>query len=349
MIEHLLRENIRRLKPYSTARDDFSGDGISVWLDANESPYNHSLADLSEVSLNRYPDPHQRRLKAHLARLKGVRPEQMFIGGAGSDEAIDLVYRMFCEPGRENVVAISPTYGVYAVAADINNVEYREVSLTEDFQINVDALLNACDSSTKLVWICSPNNPTSNAFPREVIEDILQKFSGIVVVDEAYIDFSDQGSMLPLLDRYPRLIVMQTLSKAWGMASLRLGMAFASEEIAAVMAMVKYPYNVNGPTQAVVERLTSNSRGEQIAEIISERRRLEEELPKMPCVVKVCPSDANFLLVKMTDANGIYDYLLRHGALVRNRTKVRGCNGCLRITVGTPEENTRLLSLLANL
>ncbi|MGM9843730.1 MAG: histidinol-phosphate transaminase [Muribaculaceae bacterium] len=334
-----IRPNIKALSPYSTARDDFKGGNISVWLDANESPYNNGV--------NRYPDPHQHELKRHIAKLKGVSPEQIFVGGAGSDEAIDLVYRIFCRPGVDNVVSISPSYGVYSVAAAINDVEFREVQLGSGYSLPVNSLLEATDERTKVIWVCSPNNPTANAFERAEIARLAESFDGIVVVDEAYIDFSERGSMLELLESYPNLIVLQTFSKAWGMASLRLGMAFASAEIASIFGRVKYPYNVNGPTQErVVGHIVNDDISEQVAEIKRERETLATALSEMGIVRKVYPSDANFLLVKFDNPDAIYDYLLENGALVRNRNKLAGCEGCLRITVGTPEENARVVALL---
>lgn len=334
-----VRPNILALAPYSTARDDFKGGDISIWLDANESPYDNGV--------NRYPDPHQRKLKQHIAMLKGVRESQIFIGGAGSDEAIDLVYRIFCRPGEDNVVAISPSYGVYSVAAAINDVEYREVQLKSDYALPVNRLLKATDPRTKVIWVCSPNNPTANAFPRADIARLAEAFDGMVVVDEAYIDFSEHGSMLELLDRYPNIIVMQTFSKAWGMASLRLGMAFGSDEIASIFAKVKYPYNVNGPTQeAVIEHILNDDITARVNEIIEQRRQLAQELETLPHVHAVHHSDANFLLVKFDEPDAIYDYLIENGVIVRNRSRLPACDGCLRITVGTPEENNRVITLL---
>lgn len=334
-----VRPNILALAPYSTARDDYKGGDISIWLDANESPY--------DTGVNRYPDPHQRKLKQHIAALKGVRESQIFIGGAGSDEAIDLVYRIFCRPGEDNVVAISPSYGVYSVAAAVNDVEYREVQLKTDYSLPVNRLLKATDPRTKVIWVCSPNNPTANAFPRADIARLAEAFDGMVVVDEAYIDFSEHGSMLELLDRYPNIIVMQTFSKAWGMASLRLGMAFGSDEIAAIFAKVKYPYNVNGPTQeAVIEHILNDDIAPRVNEIIAQRQHLAESLETLPVVRAVHHSDANFLLVKFDEPDAIYDYLIENGVIVRNRSKLPACDGCLRITVGTPEENHRVITLL---
>lgn len=325
--------------PYSTARDDYKGGDISVWLDANESPYNNGV--------NRYPDPHQKALKGEIAQLKGVTPEQVFVGN-GSDEAIDLCFRIFCEPGVDNVVAIAPTYGMYAVAAAINNVAVREVPLeAETYALNVPAMLAAADAHTRLMWVCSPNNPTGNAFSLQQLETLANNFSGVLVVDEAYIDFSSQPSMLTVLSKHPNVVVLQTLSKAWGMAGLRLGLAFASPMIADIFARVKYPYNVNAPTQAeVAMRLHAEPHDAHVAEVCSQRQWLATELAKMPCVLKVYHSDANFLLVKVTDADVIYDHLVANGIIVRNRNRVKGCEGCLRITVGTPAENVNVIDAL---
>ena len=334
-----IRNNIKELLPYSTARDDYKGGDISVWLDANESPYNNGV--------NRYPDPHQKALKGEIAQLKGVTPEQVFVGN-GSDEAIDLCFRIFCEPGVDNVVAIAPTYGMYAVAAAINNVAVREVPLeAETYTLNVPAMLAAADANTRLMWVCSPNNPTGNAFSLQQLEALADNFSGVLVVDEAYIDFSSQPSMLTVLSKHPNVVVLQTLSKAWGMAGLRLGLAFASPMIADIFARVKYPYNVNAPTQAeVAKRLHAEPHDAHVAEVCSQRQWLATELAKMPCVLKVYHSDANFLLVKVTDADAIYDHLVANGIIVRNRNRVKGCEGCLRITVGTPAENVNVIDAL---
>lgn len=334
-----IRNNIKELLPYSTARDDYKGGDISVWLDANESPYNNGV--------NRYPDPHQKALKGEIAQLKGVTPEQVFVGN-GSDEAIDLCFRIFCEPGVDNVVAIAPTYGMYAVAAAINNVAVREVPLeAETYALNVPAMLAAADAHTRLMWVCSPNNPTGNAFSLQQLEALADNFGGVLVVDEAYTDFSSQPSMLTVLSKHPNVVVLQTLSKAWGMAGLRLGLAFASPMIADIFARVKYPYNVNAPTQVeVAKRLHAEPHDAHVAEVCSQRQWLATELAKMPCVLKVYHSDANFLLVKVTDADAIYDHLVANGIIVRNRNRVKGCEGCLRITVGTPAENVNVIDAL---
>ena len=336
-LDTLVRANIRDLEPYSTARDEYSGGNIEVWLDANENPYDNGV--------NRYPDPHQRELKALLSRIKGVPASQIFVGN-GSDEAIDLAFRVFCTPGRDNAISIAPTYGMYGVAAATNDVELRTVQLAEDFALPVGELLAAADDNTKLLWLCSPNNPTGNAFPRADIERLLNEFGGIVVLDEAYIDFADDGGFLPVLERYPNLIILQTLSKAWGMAGLRLGLAFASEEIAGYFARVKYPYNIGCLTQQAVIRRLQDDIAPQVAEIREQRRLLAAALAECPAIERVYPSQANFLLVRTPDPDGLYDALVERGVIVRNRSRVRGCEGCLRITVGTPAENLRTIETI---
>lgn len=338
-LEALVRPNIWALEPYSCARDEFKGMEAHVFLDANENPYNGPI--------NRYPDPLQEKLKEQLAPMKGVRASQIFLGN-GSDEAIDLVYRIFCTPGRDNVVAIMPTYGMYKVCADINNVEYRGVPLTADWQFDPKALLAATDEKTKVIWICSPNNPTGNDFPRELIHEVLTGFEGIVVIDEAYSDFSKEVPFRSLLDKYPNLIVLNTFSKAWASAAIRLGMAFASEEIIGLFNRVKYPYNVNLLTQEKALALLSDfsSIDGWLAQIRRERENVLPALAELPIVEKVFPTDANFVLVRVTDANGIYRYLIERGIVVRNRSRVQLCNNCLRITIGTRQENNELLGAL---
>ncbi|WP_418974812.1 histidinol-phosphate transaminase [Alistipes finegoldii] len=338
-LAQLVRPNILALQPYSTARDEYAGGGIGVWLDANESPYDNGV--------NRYPDPHQRELKAQLAALKGVRSGQIFLGN-GSDEAIDLAFRIFCEPGRDNAVSIAPTYGMYRVAAQTNDVELREVPLGADFSLPVEALLAAADGRTKLLWLCSPNNPTGNAFPDREIEELLRRFDGVVVLDEAYIDFAEGRGFLPRLDEFPNLIVLQTLSKAWGMAGLRLGLAFASERIAALFGQVKYPYNINTLTQQTAAECLRRNIAAQVAQIREERGRLAAALAGCGCIEQVYPSQANFLLVKTADPDRLYGELIAAGVIVRNRTRIAGCEGCLRITVGTPAENGRMLETVKN-
>lgn len=338
-LSQLVRPNILALQPYSTARDEYQGGEIEVWLDANESPYDNGV--------NRYPDPHQRELKKQLAALKGVRPEQVFIGN-GSDEAIDLAFRIFCEPGRDNAVSIAPTYGMYRVAAQTNDVEMREVPLGPDFSLPVEALLAAADDRTKLLWLCSPNNPTGNAFPEREIEQLLRRFEGMVLLDEAYIDFAEGRGFLPRLGEFPNLIVLQTLSKAWGMAGLRLGLAYASEEVAALYGRVKYPYNINTLTQQAVAETLRRDISAEITEIRSERERLAQALAAGACIERIYASQANFLLVKTAAPDRLYRELLAAGVIVRNRSRIRGCEGCLRITVGRPGENERLLETVKN-
>ncbi len=338
-LQKLVRPNIRALEPYSCARDEFKGMEAHVFLDANENPFNDPI--------NRYPDPLQEKLKERLAPFKHVRPSQIFLGN-GSDEAIDLVYRIFCNPGKDNVVAISPTYGMYKVCADVNDVEYRSVPLSEDWQIDTKALLKATDAHTKVIWICSPNNPTGNDFPRETIHEVLTSFGGIVVVDEAYSDFSTNQPFRDLLDSYPNLIVLNTFSKAWASAAIRLGMAFASEEIIGLFNKVKYPYNVNLLTQkkalSMLDDITNVENW--MVQIRREREHVLPALQEIPIVLKVFPTDANFVLVRVTDANRIYRYLIEQGIVVRNRHRVQQCGNCLRITIGTRQENNELLGAL---
>ena len=338
-LKELTCPNVWALKPYSSARDEYSGVEASVFLDANENPYN--------TPNNRYPDPLQRELKALIAPLKGVKEENIFLGN-GSDEAIDLIFRAFCRPGIDNVVAIDPTYGMYQVCAEVNDVEYRKMLLDVYYQFKASSLLSAIDENTKAMFICSPNNPTGNSLCRKEIESLLKKFDGLVVVDEAYIDFSSSESLLKDLEQYPNLIVLQTFSKAWGCAAIRLGMAFASPEIIAIFNKIKYPYNVNRLTQE--EAIKVLHKPEQIKEwvnvLLEERTRVMEEFVKLPCCVRVFPTDANFFLAKVYEATQIYDYLVSEGIIVRNRTNVALCNDCLRITIGTKEENDALLDAL---
>lgn len=338
-LSQLVRPNILALQPYSTARDEYAGGGIDVWLDANESPYDNGV--------NRYPDPHQRALKALIAELKDVDAGRIFLGN-GSDEAIDLAFRIFCRPGLDNAVSIAPTYGMYRVAAATNDVQMREVPLGAGYSLPVGALLAAADERTKLIWLCSPNNPTGNAFPAQEIESLLRRFDGIVVLDEAYIDFADGGGFLPRLGEFPNLIVLQTLSKAWGMAGLRLGLAFASEEIAGLFGRVKYPYNINTLTQRAVAESLRRDISAQVAAIRAERSRLAAALAACPCIGQVYPSEGNFLLVKTAAPDPLYRELVAAGVIVRNRSRIAGCEGCLRITVGRPEENDRMLETVKN-
>lgn len=339
-LDSVVRRNILELCPYSTARDDFQGCA-SVFLDANENPY--------ENGYNRYPDPHQKDLKAKICAFKGIQSENLFLGN-GSDEAIDLIYRIFCEPGKDNVVSICPSYGMYEVAAATNDVEFRKVLLNEDFSLDSGRLLAAADSHTKALFICSPNNPSANAFELSQIEDIAARFKGIVVVDEAYIDFSTKGSAVGILERRPNVVVLQTMSKAKAMAGLRIGLAIASKAIIRLMSMVKYPYNISrAAMEKAVELLESIPSDAQTSEILSQREKLSKELEGIACVKKVFPSDANFILARFDDADATYDYLIGKGIIVRNRDKVALCKGCLRLTVGTPEENDILIQALKNM
>lgn len=334
----LVRPNILGLEAYSTARDDCGSNQPEIFLDANENPYNNGI--------NRYPDPHQKALKAKVAEIKGISADSLFIGN-GSDEAIDLVYRVFCVPGASNAVSIAPSYGMYEVAAAMNDIEFRKVQLRPDFSMDTEAMLSASDSKTRLMFICSPNNPTGNSFPVEQIEDILERFGGMVVLDEAYIDFSVRPSLVSLISRYPNLIVLQTLSKAWGMAGLRIGLAMADPAVIGLMSKVKYPYNINVVAQKMaLMKLDEAAKDKAVAEIVGQRFRLEKELAKCPEVKGIYSSDANFLLVGFENPDEVYERLLAGGVIVRNRSKVSGCEGCLRITVGTPVENDRLLRLL---
>ena len=337
-LRELVRPNVWNLKPYSSARDEFHGEA-SVFLDANENPWNSPY--------NRYPDPLQKELKAKLAKVKGVREEQIFLGN-GSDEAIDLCYRCFTRPGIDNVVAIEPTYGMYKVCANINDVEYRTVSLDGDFQINAGKMLDACDADTKLIWICSPNNPTGNNLNRDELIKIVTGFDGLVVVDEAYSDFSSEKPFRLELDNYPNLIVLNTFSKAWGCAAIRLGMAFAQKDVIDIFNKVKYPYNVNELTQKqAIEALKEPYDVDKWVKIILlERSRMADAFMMLPFCEKVYDSDANFLLVKVDNAQAIYDYLKANGIIVRNRTRVTLCSDCLRITIGSKGENNELLSAL---
>lgn len=336
----LVRPNILGLEAYSTARDDCGSNQPEIFLDANENPYNNGI--------NRYPDPHQKALKAKVAEIKGISADSLFIGN-GSDEAIDLVYRVFCVPGASNAVSIAPSYGMYEVAAAMNDVEFRKVRLKGDFSMDPEAMLSAADQKTRLMFICSPNNPTGNSFPVDQIEDILERFGGVVVLDEAYIDFSVRPSLTSLVKRYPNLIVLQTLSKAWGMAGLRIGLAIADPAVIALMSKVKYPYNINVLAQKMaLMKLDEAAKDKAVAEIVGQRFRLEKELAKCPEVKGIYSSDANFLLVRFENPDEVYERLLAGGVIVRNRSKVSGCEGCLRITVGTPVENDRLLRLLSS-
>ena len=338
-LKELVRPNIWSLAPYSSARNEYSGHKAHVFLDANENPYNKPY--------NRYPDPLQTDLKARIAKIKGVDASCIFLGN-GSDEAIDLVYRVFCEPGSNNVVAIEPTYGMYKVCADINNVEYRKVLLDDHYQLSAAKLLAACDENTKVVWLCSPNNPTGNNLDRSEIETVVKESQCIVVIDEAYADFSENRSFRKDLALYPNLIVLNTFSKAWGCAALRLGMAFASAEIIELFNKVKYPYNINLLTQEQADKILDRrfEVEDWVRLLLQERTKVMKAFAELPICKKVYPSDANFFLALVTDAQAVYDYLVEKGIIVRNRTRVELCNNCLRITIGTKSENIELLSAL---
>lgn len=343
-LNSLLRPHIAKIQPYTSARDEYSGKE-GIFLDANENPY----GSITDEDFNRYPDPYQLALKTEISKIKQVDPSQIFLGN-GSDEAIDLLFRAFCRPGKDNVILLPPTYGMYEVSAAINDVETRKVSLSMDFQLQVDLIFEKVDANTKIIFICSPNNPSGNKVNRQDILYILQKFEGIVVVDEAYIDFNDEPSFTTHLSEFPNLLVMQTFSKAWGLASLRLGMAFASRELIQILNKIKPPYNISGLTQdTVLESIQNVGKvNRMIAEILEERAYLEKELSNLTFIQKVFPSQANFLLVKMPKANEVYHALIDSKIIVRNRSKVVLCEDCLRITVGTRYENETLISALKN-
>ena len=340
-LKELVRENIWKLKPYSCARDEFKGEA-KAYLDANENPFN--------TLYNRYPDPLQWAVKEKIADIKYVKPSQIMLG-VGSDEPIDLIFRVFCEPKIDNVVAINPTYGMYGVCADINNVEYRQVNLEADFSLNAEKVLAAVDNNSKVIFLCSPNNPTGNLLNATEVEKILKGFDGIVVIDEAYIDFSDKASWISKLNKYPQMVILQTFSKAWGLAAARCGMAFASEEIISFFNKVKYPYNINILTQKLIlEKLEQvEIKNNWVKEILSQRALMIEELEQLSIVEHIYPSDANFILVKVDDANLRYKQLVEKGIIVRNRNSVTLCENCLRITIGTAQDNKELLNALTSL
>jgi histidinol-phosphate aminotransferase len=341
-INLLIRENIRKLVPYASARDEFSGSA-HIFLDANEN----SLGSPIVPAYNRYPDPHQVKIKERLTEIKGLLSQHIFLGN-GSDECIDLLYRAFCNPGLDNVIIHPPTYGMYEVSAHINDVEVRRAPLTGNFELDLDAIENLIDEKTKIIWICSPNNPTGNAFNRQDIEMILNNFDGLVVIDEAYVNFSRQQSFIRELTEYPNLVVLQTLSKAWGLAGLRLGMAFASELIIDVMNRIKPPYNIGQATQEIALRALHGTTAvnEMIKEIVQMRNELADQIGRLSSVLNVYPSEANFLLVKIKDSRAVYESLLKLGIVVRDRSSAPGCSDCLRITVGTKEQNDKLLNTL---
>ena len=338
-LQQLIRPNILALAPYSSARNEYAGHEAHVFLDANENPYG--------APMNRYPDPLQRELKERIAQTKDVPADGIFLGN-GSDEAIDLLYRCFCQPGIDNVVAIEPTYGMYRVCADINDVEYRTVLLDEQFQIKAEELLDACDEHTKLIWICSPNNPTGNSIQRDEMLKVIEGFDGLVVVDEAYSDFARQQPLRMELAKHPNLVVLNTMSKAWASAAIRLGMAFASPDIIEVFNKVKYPYNVNLLTQQQAMKILDAKADveRQLQLIMQQRSQVMTAFRQLPICQQVYPTDANFFLARVTDAQAIYNYLVKCGIIVRNRTRVQLCHNCLRITIGTRSENDELLGAL---
>jgi histidinol-phosphate aminotransferase len=337
-IENLTRQNIKEMRPYSSARDEFQGTA-SVLLDANENPFN--------LPYNRYPDPHQRKLKKEISQLTGINDDSIFLGN-GSDEAIDLLIRAFCEPGLSNIVSIDPSYGMYEVCAHINNVSFCKVLLNEDFSLNTDALLSACDVNTRIIFLCSPNNPSANLLNYNSMKRVINDFNGLVVIDEAYIDFAPFEGMLSDLTNHNNLVILRTFSKAWGMAGIRLGMAFADKEIIGILDKIKYPYNINILTQEIMFAQFSdrNIKGDWVKLLISQREMLKVELSDFEFVVKVFPSDANFLLVKMKKAKEIYNFLKENGIIVRDRSTISLCTDCLRITVGGPDENLILINTL---
>lgn len=341
-LDQLTRENIKKLTPYSSARDEFSGEA-KVFLDANEN----SLGSPLLKWYNRYPDPHQQLIKQKLSTVKGILPEHIFLGN-GSDECIDILFRCFCEPGKDNVIICPPTYGMYEVSAHINDIDIRKAPLLPDFQLDLVHLENLIDANTKIIWLCSPNNPTGNSLNRTDIEMVLNNFNGIVVIDEAYINFARQKSFVQELKEYPNLVVLQTLSKAWGLAGLRLGMAFASQAIIEVMNKVKPPYNINQATQELVLKALEEvgQVNDMIKLLVDMREALAEVFISMPTVETVYPSDANFILVKIAEARKVYEFLLTKGIVLRDRSNVQLCDNCLRITVGTEQENTQLVDAM---
>lgn len=341
-ITSLFRGNIRRMAPYSTARDEYEGD-LGIYLDANENPFDNGF--------NRYPDPHNKRIRGRVSEMRGVAAERIFVGGNGSDEPIDLLFRVFCEPRQDEAISIAPSYGMYRVAAATNDVKLVEVPLSEDFLLDAADFLSKVTPQMKLAFLCSPNNPSANLLDPAEVEKIIRGFNGIVVLDEAYIDFAEHEGFLPRLAEFPNLVVLQTLSKAWGMAGIRIGFAFADPEIVAAMGRIKYPYSVNVITERLVLQELERSviREEQIATLIEERKKLVKTLEKLPLIRRVFASDANFVLVRVDEPRKVYDKLIERGIIVRDRSRIAGCEGCLRLTVGTPEENVALVDALQNL
>lgn len=344
-LDSLIRENIKKLKPYSSARDEFKGKA-DVYLDANENAYGSPVTE----NYNRYPDSFQLELKKKIGSIKGLLPDCIFLGN-GSDEVIDLLYRAFCNPGIDNVIITPPTYGMYEVSANINDVFVKKVPLTKDFQPDLESISEIVDENTKLIFLCSPNNPTGNSLNREDVEIILNNFDGIVVIDEAYINYSRQRSFISELTEYPNLVVMQTLSKAWGLAGIRVGMAFAAPEIIAVLAKIKPPYNISEAAQQVAMKAIDNIETVNgwIKETVAERNKLVSELGKIPLVKFIFPSDANFLLIRVDEPQEVYKALVAKGIIIRDRSKIELCEGCLRITVGTPEENQKLIAAMSEI
>ena len=334
-IKNLIRKNIKALTPYSSARDEFT-EVADVYLDANENPF--------ENGYNRYPDPYQKKVKERLSEIKKVPVANMLLGN-GSDEVLDLIFRAFCEPGEDNIVSHNPSYGMYPVLAEVNNIQINKVPLDQGFQLNAEQMVEASDEHTKIFFVCSPNNPSGNLLAKEEIQKLLDLEKALVVIDEAYIDFSDEESWLYELEKYENLIVCQTLSKAWGLAGIRLGMCYSSEEIISVLNAIKPPYNVNELTQQKALEMLNDEATYQsnLNTILQEKKKLEEVLPKLDCILEVFPSDANFFLVRVADANALYYFLLKRKVIVRNRSKEHLCENCLRLTVGTPEENEKLV------
>jgi histidinol-phosphate aminotransferase len=341
-LDSVLRDNIKKAKPYSSARDEYKGTE-GIFLDANENPF----GSVTKKMVNRYPDPLQRDVKDALSQVKNIPAENIFLGN-GSDEPIDLLIRATCQPGVDNIIILPPTYGMYEVSAGINDIEMVVVPLTKEFDLNTDAILGAVNPKSKIIFICSPNNPTGNSMDEDKVKKILTSFSGIVVVDEAYIDFADTPGFVPLLNQYPNLVVLQTFSKAWGMAALRLGVAYASKEIIAVLNKIKPPYNINVLTQECAMEALQNvsEKDRMVGLILKQRDWLRSELSKLPLCLELYPSDANFILMRTADGKKVYDYLVQHRVITRDRSKVILCEGCVRITVGTEEENKKVVDVL---
>ncbi|MBB6003117.1 histidinol-phosphate transaminase [Arcicella rosea] len=342
-LQSIVRKHILSLAPYSSARDEYTGKE-GIFLDANENP----IGSATPENWNRYPDPYQAAIKEKIAPIKGCRPTQIFLGN-GSDEPIDLIIRLTCEPKEDNIIILPPTYGMYEVSASVNNVQVQKIDLTEDYQLDVDAIIEAINPKTKLIFICSPNNPTGNIINREAILTIIDNFEhGLVIIDEAYNDFSDEPSFIPELDNFPNVMVLQTFSKAWGLAALRLGMAFANEELIKLLNKIKYPYNINGLTQKLLIENIANTDFvvNSVNTLNNNRKLLAESLSELSIVEKIFPSDANFLLVKFQDAKAVFDYLIEQKTIVRDRSKVKLCDNSLRISIGTTEENTHLMNLV---